>query len=203
MAPSSTILMTICGLNELDRHRARGVTHVLSILDPNSPEPDVLSTFQPHCRTTLHFNDEIDPGPNLILPQVEHMETILTLGRSLAVDAGKDGERHILAHCHMGISRSTAAMATLLAVFHPDKDEDRIFAHLLQARPEAWPNCLMVELADDLLGREGRLTAALGRLYAVQLANRPEMGPYLRKHGRGREVDMAVSQPLDRASVAS
>lgn len=189
--------MTICGLHELDLHCARGVTHVLSIMDPDSPEPGVFRTFQPHCRTTLHFHDDIDPGPNLVLPQIEHMRTILAFGRSLAVDAGEGAERHVLIHCHMGISRSTAAMATLLAVFHPDEDEDRIFAHLLQIRSEAWPNCLMVELADDLLGRRGRLTAALGRLYAVQLVNRPEMGPYLRKHGRGREVDMAACQALE------
>ena len=49
----------------------------------------------------------------------------------------------------------------------------------------------MIVLADELLGRRNRLTAALGRLYATQLAKRPELGPYLRKHGRGREVDMA------------
>jgi hypothetical protein len=96
----------------------------------------------------------------------------------------------------MGISRSTAAMATLLSFVHPDEDEDEIFAQVLKLRPEAWPNCLMVVLADELLGRRGRLTAALGRLYAVQLAKRPEMGRYLRTHGRGREVDMAASHVL-------
>jgi len=31
--------LTICGLDELDRHGARGVTHVLSILDPGWPAP--------------------------------------------------------------------------------------------------------------------------------------------------------------------
>ena len=128
-------------------------------------------------------------GSNYILPQPEHIETILALGRSLVAD--EKAESHVLVHCQMGISRSTAATAALLAVVYPDEDEWQIFTRLLQMRPEAWPNCRMIVLADELLGRRNRLTAALGRLYATQLAKRPELGPYLRKHGRGREVDMA------------
>jgi predicted protein tyrosine phosphatase len=198
MAPSSKIRMTICALDELDHYRARGVTHILSILDPDTPDPDVFRTYQPHHRTTLRFHDDIDPAPNLILPQTEHIETILAFGHSLADNTGAGGERYVLVHCHMGISRSTAAMAMLLALVHPDEDEDKLFHRLLQLRPQAWPNCVMVELADALLGRRGRLISALGRFYAVQLANRPEIGPYMRKGGRGREVDMAACLELDR-----
>ena len=47
-------------------------------------------------------------------------------------------------------------------------------------------------VADDLLGRGSRLTAALGRFYARHLARRPETGHFMRAHGRGREVDMAM-----------
>jgi predicted protein tyrosine phosphatase len=169
--------MTICALDELDRYRAHGVTHVLSIIDPDMTEPDVFKTYQPHYRKVLRFHDEIDPAPNLILPQIEHIETIVAFGRSVAEDIGAGGERHALVHCHLGISRSTAAMAMLLALLHPDEDEDKVFHRLVQLRPKAWPNCVMVELADDLLGRRGRLISALGRFYAAQLAkpagNRP------------------------------
>ena len=167
MTLSSAIHTTICALDELDRHSARGVTHVLSILDPDVPEPDVFRTYQAHYRTTLRFHDEIDPAPNFILPQIEHIEAILAFGRSLA-DGGR-GDRHVLVHCHMGVSRSPAATATLLALVHPDEDEDALFARLLTLRPQAWPNCRMVGLSDDLLGRRGRFISALGRFYAVQL----------------------------------
>ena len=198
MAPSAKIRMTICALDELYRYSAQGVTHILSILDPDVPEPDVFRTYQSHYRTTLRFHDDIDPAPNLILPQIEHIETILAFGRSLADDTRAGGERYALVHCHMGISRSTAAMVTLLALVHPDEFEDKLFHRLLQLRPQAWPNCLMIGLADDLLGRQGRLISALGRFYAVQLANRPEIGPHMRRGGRGREVDMAACSELHR-----
>ncbi|HLN07865.1 MAG TPA: protein-tyrosine-phosphatase, partial [Xanthobacteraceae bacterium] len=36
--PASTL--TICGLDELTLHSARGVTHVVSILDPDHQEPE-------------------------------------------------------------------------------------------------------------------------------------------------------------------
>ena len=81
MKPVSMSLVTVCGLEELDAHKARGVTHVLSILDPDWPEPESFWTYEPHYRMTLHFHDEIEPGPGLVLPQREHVQAILSFGR--------------------------------------------------------------------------------------------------------------------------
>ena len=100
-----TSLLTICGLEELGNHSSKGVTHVLSILDPESPDPDAFSTYDPHHRTTLRFHDVIEAGQGHILPAPEDVEAILELGRSMTAE----GEGiHLLVHCHMGISRSTA-----------------------------------------------------------------------------------------------
>jgi len=187
-----TIRTVICGLDQLDLHSASRVTHVLSILDPGFPEPDAFKAYGPHARTSLRFHDEIEPGPDRILPQANDIETILSLGRTMSEDIEKGGKPHMLVHCQMGISRSTAATAILLLTIHRGTTEDDIFARLLELRPNAWPNCLMIELADELLHRHGRFTAAAGRLYAAQLAKRPESADFLRRHGRGREVDMAA-----------
>ncbi len=84
MSLVSVSLLTICGLEELASHRTRGVTHVLSILDPDWPEPDALRAYDPHHRTTLQFHDAIEPAPGIILPQVDDVEAILAFGRSLA-----------------------------------------------------------------------------------------------------------------------
>src|SRR5262249_40466438 len=189
--PPSKIRAIVCGLDQLDCYSSTGITHVLSILDPECPDPQVFKTYQPHCRTILRFHDDIEPGPNIILPTIDHIERILSLGHSMS-DLEKDGKLHVLVHCQMGISRSTAATAILLALARQTRDENNIFAELLELQPNAWPNSLMIELADRLLGRHGNFAAALGRLYAIQLAKRPEMGSYMREHGRGREVDMAT-----------
>jgi predicted protein tyrosine phosphatase len=186
-----TSILTICGLEELGHHSARGVTHILSILDPKWAEPDVFAGYDSHHRTTLRFHDVIEPGPDLVLPRADHVEAILNFGRSLARDERRSGNPHLLVHCHMGISRSTAAMAILMAQSNAAEREDQIFSQILALRPQAWPNSLMIEFADDLLSRQGRLVSALGGLYAQQLANRPKTEHFMRTHGRGREVDMA------------
>ena len=78
-----------------------------------------------------------------------------------------------------------------MAQADPEQDEDLIFDRILDLRPQAWPNSLMIGFADNLLRGEGRLLAALYRLYAKQLRKDPETEHFLRHHGRGREVDIA------------
>ena len=78
-----------------------------------------------------------------------------------------------------------------MAQRRPDADEDDIFAEIAGLRPQAWPNSRMIGFADDLLGRNGRLTAALARHYARFLAGQPDMSEVMRSHNRGREVAMA------------
>jgi predicted protein tyrosine phosphatase len=189
-----TSLLTICGLEELGHHSSRGVTHVLSILDPDWPEPHAFSAFDPHHRITLNFHDVIEPGPGLLLPNPEHVEAILKFGHSMANEALKREDPHLLVHCHMGVSRSTAAMAILMAQSDKAESEEWIFSRLLELRPQAWPNSLMIELADEQLDRRGRLTYALADLYAEQLKRRPETEDFMRTHGRLREVEMARSR---------
>jgi hypothetical protein len=41
MKDLSISLLTICGLTELEQHGSRGVTHVLSILDPDRATPTI------------------------------------------------------------------------------------------------------------------------------------------------------------------
>ena len=184
--------LTICGLDELGDHSTRAVTHVLSILDPNWPEPEAFWTYDPHHRIEMHFNDAIEPGPGIELPQARHVEEILAFGNAFQRDLAVRREAHLLIHCHAGISRSTAAMTALLMQADPDETEERIFERLVAIRPQAWPNSLMIGFADDLLGRGGRLTAALRRHYGRRLTLRPELAEVMAGLNRAREVEMAV-----------
>jgi predicted protein tyrosine phosphatase len=184
--------LTICGLDELGDHSARAVTHVLSILDPNWPEPEAFWTYDPHHRIEMHFNDAIEPGPGIELPQARHVEEILAFGNTFQRDLAARREAHLLIHCHAGISRSTAAMTALLTQADPEETEERIFERLVAIRPKAWPNSLMIGFADNLLGRGGRLTAALRRHYGRRLLLRPELADVMAGLNRAREVDMAV-----------
>jgi predicted protein tyrosine phosphatase len=186
-APAFSVL-TICGLEELDDHSANGVSHILSILDPEWPEPAAFRAFDPHLRTTLYFHDEIEPRPGVVLPDRADIETILAFGRDVGADL-----RHLLIHCHAGISRSTAAMTMILTQAFPHESEDAIVDRLLRIRPQAWPNSRMIGFADELLGRQGRLSAAVAGIYARRLVARPDLAETMRRLNRAREVDLALS----------
>jgi predicted protein tyrosine phosphatase len=186
MKPPSFPDFAICGLDELIGHRGRGVTHILSILDPEWPDPEAFQAFDPHFRATLRFHDAIEPGPDILLPQKADVEAILTFGRDAAEAGG------LLIHCHAGISRSTAATLMILAQAHPNEDEDELADRLLQSRRQAWPNSRMMAFADELLDRRGRLMAATTGIYAQQLANRPELAEVMRRGNRAREVDLGL-----------
>jgi len=192
MQSLSIAMLTICGISELPEQRERAVTHVLSILDPDHPDPEAFGAYNPHRRTVLRFHDIIDPIEGMILPQPEHVEAVLGFGDEVAAGAGQRPQGHLLVHCHMGISRSTAAMMTLMAQASPGEDEERLFERLLEIRPQAWPNCRMIAFADDLLSRNGRLVEALRRHYGRQIRRQPDFAQVMRGLGRGREVEMAA-----------
>ena len=211
MKPAFSVL-TICGLEELESHAARGVTHVLSIIDPGLDEPAVFRRYGTIQRTTLRFHDAIEPGPGLILPVVSDVEAILAWGRVAyargAVGHGNERagaetevDGHMLVHCHMGISRSTAAMTILLAQAHPDESEASITARVRAIRPIAWPNLRMIGFADEILGRSGRLTAAVGGLYAGSLAAKPDLADVMTRLDRVREVELGRAIAEGRASA--
>ena len=187
--PTAARRLTICGLQELCTFQDAAVTHVLSILDPGYPDPVDFSVYPPHQRLTLRFDDILDPQPGMALPQHEHIEQLLDFGRGLTLDG--DPLRHLLIHCHAGVSRSTASMVTLLAEARPDADEDSLFAEIRAIRPQAWPNSLMVGMADEILGRGGRLSAALRRHYGKQIRLRPDLAEMIKRVGREKEVRMA------------
>jgi predicted protein tyrosine phosphatase len=187
MKPPSFPDFAICGLDELVGHQGRGVTHILSILDPEWPDPEAFRAFDPHFRATLRFHDAIEPDRDVLLPQKPDVEAILTFGRDAAEAGG------LLIHCHAGISRSTAATLMILAQAHPDEGEDSLADRLLQTRPQAWPNSRMIRFADDLLDREGRLMAATASIYAKQLVKRPDLAEIMRRGNRAREVELGLN----------
>jgi predicted protein tyrosine phosphatase len=183
--------LSICGLTELGAFRDASVTHVLSILDPNFPEPADFAQYGPHKRLTLRFDDVIEPGPRHLPPEPHHIEALLEFGKGLAA-AIDDPLGHLLVHCHAGISRSTASMTILLAEARPETAEDTIFEHIREIRPQAWPNSRMIGMADALLNREGRLVQALRRHYSEQIRRRPDIAEMIERVGRKKEVAMAA-----------
>jgi len=67
----------------------------------------------------------------------------------------------LLIHCWAGISRSTAAAYITLCLNNPESDEATLARILRKASPSASPNKLIIHLADNMLGRNGRMVEAV------------------------------------------
>jgi predicted protein tyrosine phosphatase len=151
-------MLIVCPLHDVEAELKRSrPARLVTLLSPTQPEPPAPEDMP---RLTLRFHDITESRDELIAPSRNMVEALLAFG-----DAWLEPEP-MLVHCWMGISRSTAAAIALAAAADPSRNEMEIAIALRTASPSATPNALMVALADDLLGRQGRLisaTAAIGR----------------------------------------
>jgi predicted protein tyrosine phosphatase len=181
--------ITVCGIAELGGHSAVGVTHVLSILDPGFPDPDAFGAFGEHERLDLRFHDIVDERPGMRLAEREDVEALLRFGRDLM----REPRAHLLVHCHMGVSRSTAAMTLILAQARPDRPAQDALAEVRRIRRQIWPNLRVIELGDEILGRKGELVTAAVERYRHVAERRPDIAKMMIEFGREREVKAAMA----------
>lgn len=184
--------ITVCGIEELVDHCAVGVSHMLSIMDPGRSSLPVFRGFGEHVRLDMRFDDVVEAVPGKQPPNETHVRQILDFGRSLQAESASTG--HLLVHCHMGVSRSTAAMTLILAQARPDRPVADILAEVGRIRPQAWPNLRILEMGGELLGRREEFVAALPAAYQRATAHWPkDWLDYLEKNHRGREVRLLRS----------
>jgi predicted protein tyrosine phosphatase len=151
-------MIVVCPLRHLERVIAAYTpSHVITLLAPDAEIP-ACPSIPDAGRLILKFNDIIMPEAGLIAPDSATVETILGFG------AEWDSQRPLLVHCLAGISRSTAAAYILACSLTAPGSEQAVASRLRLAAPSATPNSLMVSLADGLLGREGRMIAAISKI---------------------------------------
>ena len=175
--------ITICGLAELCEHSRRGVTHVVSILDPEHPDPEDFAAYLPHRRVLWRFDDVVHEIEGATAPGERDVRAILDLGEELRAERVE----HLLIHCHAGISRSTATAVILMAQNAPGREVE-VFVELSRIRPQSWPNSRMVRIADELLGRGGALSNELIAHHRRVAGNHPELARAIARFGRAHEV---------------
>jgi predicted protein tyrosine phosphatase len=103
----------------------------------------------------LRMHDISAPLDGYIMPGDQHVAELLAFVR------GWDRRAPLVVHCYMGISRSTASAFATVCALNPRRDEASIAQALRRASATATPNIRIVSIADRLLGRGGRMTAAI------------------------------------------
>ena len=137
-----------------DQVVVRGASKVISILSPDSEFPTFESVSgDNHLR--LSFHDVAAASPGLAAPGAHDMLRLLTFIRTWEKTAP------LLIHCWAGISRSTASAYIATCLLQPDRSEDELAQKLRKASPSATPNPMLIKLADEALGRDGRMRRAI------------------------------------------
>jgi predicted protein tyrosine phosphatase len=134
---------------------ARSPARVVTILSPTQSAPS-LPVAVPHL--VLGFHDIAAGRPGLTAPDLGSLQRLLDFAAAWT-EPGP-----MLVHCWMGISRSTAASFILACAADPARDEGEIAYALRAASPTATPNKRLVELADRVLARSGRMIEAVASI---------------------------------------
>ncbi len=104
----------------------------------------------------LGMNDISFAGTgDLVAPQEVHVRDIIDFARNW------DRAAPLLIHCWMGVSRSPAAALIAALAVHPEEDDMVLALRLRSASRYATPNTRLIMIADEVLGRKGRLVDAV------------------------------------------
>lgn len=138
-----------------DPRTGRLIKSIISIGNRGTSAP--LGFDRVPNRLRLEFDDLEEPhdDPELKLPPVEDIYKAIEFAPSVARHKGT-----LLVHCRAGISRSSAIALTVCATLLGPGKEEQAMAYVMEARPIATPNLWIVELADEALGRDGKLVDA-------------------------------------------
>ena len=164
-------MIHVCSLAALpDTVRTTGASHVLTIMakvDQVQRPESVLEAN--HLKVSVDDITEVAEG--FVAPSEIHVERVLNFVR------GWNRSAPMVIHCYAGISRSTASAYAAACALNPDRDEMKIAQALRSASSTATPNTLIVSLADRILGRQGRMIAAINAIGPGDLAY--EADPFL------------------------
>jgi predicted protein tyrosine phosphatase len=158
-------MIHVCSLARLhETVQDTGARHVVSLIgDEVSVERPNAIAAENHLRLQLH--DISAPLDGYILPDEEHIADLLRFVRRW------DRRAPLVVHCYAGISRSTASAFASVCALNPHRNEDSVAQALRRASPTATPNIRIVSLADRLLGREGRMVAAIETIGCGEFAS--------------------------------
>ncbi|EJZ23031.1 tyrosine phosphatase family protein [Rhizobium sp. Pop5] len=134
------------------RHKARDMISLIA-KEQAFHRPGVIAADR---HLMLAMNDITFKGTGgLVAPDETHVRGIIDFAASWRQ------ETPLLIHCWMGVSRSPAAALIAALSLAPDQSEEALAQRLRVASPFATPNARLVEIGDALLGRNGRLIAAV------------------------------------------
>lgn len=148
-------MIHVCSLAALPATvETTGARHILTVMGNVSKVVRPESVLEAN-HLLISMDDITEPAEGFVAPSEKHIEQALTFIREW------DRAAPMVIHCYAGISRSTASAFMAACALNPNRDETAIARQIRTASPSAFPNRLIVTLADRVLGRDGRMVRAL------------------------------------------
>jgi predicted protein tyrosine phosphatase len=163
-------MIHVCSLSRLHATvEETGARHIVSLLGDES-SIDRPSVIVEENHLWLRVHDISSPLDGYILPDETHIADLLSFVRRW------DRRAPMVVHCYAGISRSTAGAFAAVCALNPHRAEAEIAQALRSASPTAKPNIRIVAIADQVLGRDGRMITAIEAIGNGEMA--PEGHPF-------------------------
>ena len=131
-----------------------GARSLVTLLSPGTAVSRPAEV-EAHRHLYLAISDIVEPIPGQVLPERVHLDELLDFVSEW------DRAEPMVIHCYAGVSRSTAAAFIAACALNPTRDEFEVARAIRAASPTATPNARLVALADERLGRDGRMKAAV------------------------------------------
>jgi predicted protein tyrosine phosphatase len=157
-------MIHVCSLARLhETVDGTGARHVITLLKHTDRVERPASIAEAN-HLILGMDDIAVPMDGYVIPCEEHVRSLIAFVRRWR------REKPLVVHCFAGISRSTAGAYVAACALNAARDEMAIARELRRASPTATPNARIVSLADRMLGRDGRMVAAIDSIGLGALA---------------------------------
>jgi len=148
-------MIHVCSLARLHETVAdTGASHMVTLLRlidrverPRSIAPD--------NHLILGMDDIATPLDGYTHPAEEHVIELIEFVQRW------DRRAPLVMHCYAGISRSTAGAFIATCALNPERNEAAVAQAIRRSSATAMPNIMLVGHADRILGRRGRMIAAV------------------------------------------
>ena len=106
----------------------------------------------------LSMHDIVAAQEGMTPPGEGHVRSLLDFAKAW------DRARPLVVHCYAVISRSTATAYIIAAALAPGRDEFELATTLRRLSLSATPNPMLIGVADEVLGRGGRMVEAIASI---------------------------------------
>jgi predicted protein tyrosine phosphatase len=148
-------MIHVCSLARLhETVQQSGALHIVTLLK-HTDRVERPTHISESNHLILGLDDITGPMDGYVMPCEEHVDKLISFVR------GWNRTRPLVIHCYAGISRSTAGAYVAACALNVQRSELAIAHELRRASTTATPNARIVALADRVLGRDGRMVAAI------------------------------------------